>query len=155
MKKIGDTNVTTAVSRVSGVSTNGSFITVRGIGDRYVLTAINGSQIPTLDPFTNNIKLDIIPSSLVDNVIISKTASPDLPGDWTGAYISVETKDYPEKMSLNIETTVGYNQNSSFRDILANQPALLTGWDMIMDSGTGITEILKIIKLTPPIMNYL
>ncbi|MBK8548138.1 MAG: carboxypeptidase-like regulatory domain-containing protein [Saprospiraceae bacterium] len=77
MKKIGDTNVTTAVSRVSGVSTNGSFITVRGIGDRYVLTAINGSQIPTLDPFTNNIKLDIIPSSLVDNVIISKTASPD------------------------------------------------------------------------------
>ncbi len=127
MKKIGDTNVTTAVSRVSGVSTNGSFITVRGIGDRYVLTAINGSQIPTLDPFTNNIKLDIIPSSLVDNVIISKTASPDLPGDWTGAYISVETKDYPEKMSLNIETTVGYNQNSSFRDILAN-PTSSTDW---------------------------
>lgn len=119
MKKIGDSNVTTAVSRVSGVSTNGSFITVRGIGDRYVLTAINGSQIPTLDPFTNNIKLDIIPSSLVDNVIISKTASPDLPGDWTGAYISVETKDYPEKFTLSAETTIGYNQNHSFREILA------------------------------------
>lgn len=121
MKKIGDSNVTAAVTRVSGVSTNGSFITVRGIGDRYVLTAINGSQIPTLDPFTNNIRLDIIPSSLVDNVIISKTASPDLPGDWTGAYISVETKDFPEKFTLNAESQVGYNDNSSFKNILANE----------------------------------
>lgn len=127
MKKIGDSNVTAAVTRVSGVSTNGSFITVRGIGDRYVLTAINGSQIPTLDPFTNNIKLDIIPSSLVDNVIISKTASPDLPGDWTGAYISVETKDFPEKFTMNVESQVGYNQNSSFKNILANETSS-TDW---------------------------
>lgn len=127
MKKIGDSNVTAAVTRVAGVSTNGSFITVRGIGDRYVLTAINGSQIPTLDPFTNNIKLDIIPSSLVDNVIISKTASPDLSGDWTGAYISVETKDYPEKFTLNVESQVGYNNNSSFKNILANDKSS-TDW---------------------------
>ncbi len=127
MKKIGDSNVTAAVTRVAGVSTNGSFITVRGIGDRYVLTSINGSQIPTLDPFTNNIKLDIIPSSLVDNVIISKTASPELSGDWSGAYISVETKDFPEKFALNIESQVGYNQNSSFKNILANQKSS-TDW---------------------------
>jgi outer membrane receptor protein involved in Fe transport len=127
MKKIGDSNVTAAVTRVAGVSTNGSFITVRGIGDRYVLTAINGSQIPTLDPFTNNIKLDIIPSSLVDNVIISKTVSPDLSGDWTGAYISVETKDFPEKFALNVESQVGFNQNSSFKNILANDKSS-TDW---------------------------
>ncbi|MFM2394775.1 MAG: hypothetical protein RLZZ546_2757 [Bacteroidota bacterium] len=127
MKKIGDSNVTSAVTRVSGVSTNGSFITVRGIGDRYVLTNINGSQIPTLDPFTNNIKLDIIPSSLVDNVIVMKTASPDLPGDWTGAYISVETKDYPEKLTFSAESQVGYNHNSSFRNILANEKSS-TDW---------------------------
>jgi hypothetical protein len=58
MKKTGDANVVAAVARVSGVSTNGGFITVRGIGDRYVKTSVNGSMIPTLDPFTNNIKLD-------------------------------------------------------------------------------------------------
>lgn len=92
MKRTGDNNITAAVARVSGVSTNGGFITVRGIGDRYVKTTINGSRIPTLDPFTNNIKLDLFPASLVDNVIITKTASPDLPGDWAGAYLSVETK---------------------------------------------------------------
>ncbi len=123
MKRIGDSNISAGVARVTGVSTNGSFITVRGIGDRYVQTAINGAQIPTLDPFTNNIKLDIIPSSLVDNVIVSKTASADLPGDWTGAYISVETKDYPEKFNLSIETQFGYNPNSSFKTIKTLTPS--------------------------------
>ena len=121
MKKTGDANVTSAVSRVSGVSTNGGFITVRGIGDRYVKTAINGSRIPTLDPFTNNIKLDLFPSSLVDNVLITKTASPDLSGDWSGAYLSVETKDYPEKFNLTVETSFGYNAQTSFKNVLSSE----------------------------------
>jgi len=116
MKKTGDNNVTAAISRVAGVSTNNGFVTVRGIGDRYIKTAVNGSLIPTLDPFTNNIKLDIFPSALIDNVLITKTASPDLPGDWAGAYISVETKDYPEKLSVNVETAFGYNAQATFKD---------------------------------------
>ena len=122
MKKTGDVSVASAVTRVVGVSSNSSgFITIRGIGDRYIKTSINGLRIPTLDPFTNNIKLDIFPSSLVDNIMITKTASPDLPGDWTGAYLSVETKDYPESFSLNFETSVGYNNNSSLQDIISSQ----------------------------------
>jgi len=121
IKKTGDANVTAAVARVSGVSTNGSFITVRGIGDRYVKTAINGLRIPTLDPFTNNIKLDLFPASLVDNVIITKTESPDLPGDFAGAYISVETKDYPEQLAVNIESSFGYNSQTTFNNIVSSQ----------------------------------
>ncbi len=121
MKKTGDANVVAAVARVTGVSTNGGFITVRGIGDRYVKTAINGSRIPTLDPFTNNIKLDLFPASLVDNVLITKTASPDLPGDWAGAYLSVETKDYPDELSVNLEASVGYNNQSTFNDVVSSQ----------------------------------
>ena len=121
MKKTGDPNVTAAVSRVSGVSTNGGLITVRGIGDRYVKTTLNGSRIPTLDPLTNNIKLDIFPASLVDNIIITKTASPDLPGDFSGAYLSVETKDYPEKLDVNVETQFGYNEQTTFKDVISSQ----------------------------------
>jgi hypothetical protein len=83
IKKTGDPNVVAAISRVSGVSQSGGLITVRGIGDRYVKTTLNGSRIPTLDPLTNNIKLDIFPSSLIDNIVITKTASPDLPGDFS------------------------------------------------------------------------
>lgn len=121
IKKAGDSNVSSAVSRVTGVSSYGGFITVRGIGDRYIKTQINGLRIPTLDPFTNNIRLDLFPSSLVDNIIINKTASPDLPGDWAGAYLSIETKEYPEKFSLNIESTFGYNTQSTFRNIISSR----------------------------------
>lgn len=121
MKKTGDVNVASAVARVPGVSNSSSgLITVRGIGDRYVKTTINGSRIPTLDPFTNNIKLDMFPSSLVDNIIITKTASPDLPGDWAGAYLSVETKDYPEQLTINAESSFGYNNQSTFKNILTS-----------------------------------
>lgn len=120
MKKIGDANATAAVARVSGVSISNGFITVRGIGDRYVKTCLNGSRIPTLDPFTNNIQLDLFPSSLIDNIIITKTASPELSGDWSGAYVSVETKDYPDKLTVNVETTLGYVAQSTFKDVLTS-----------------------------------
>ena len=127
MKKTGDVSVVAAVSRVSGVSTNGGFITVRGIGDRYIKTTINGLRIPTLDPFTNNIKLDMFPSSLVDNILISKTASPDLPGDWAGAYLSVETKDYPENLNVQVEASAGYNNQTTFKEVISSQRSA-TDW---------------------------
>ncbi|MBL0103760.1 MAG: TonB-dependent receptor [Bacteroidetes bacterium] len=133
LKRTGDVNVTAAISRITGVSTNGGFITVRGIGDRYVKTAINGSRIPTLDPFTNNIKLDLFPASLVDNITITKTASPDLPGDWAGAYMSVQTKDFPEQLSVVVETGIGYNSQSTFKSIVSSQRSS-TDW-LGYDSG--------------------
>ena len=122
IKKTVDANVASAITRVTGVSsTSTGLITVRGTGDRYLKTTINGSRIPTLDPFSNNIKLDIFPASLVDNIVVAKTASPDLPGDWSGAYISVETKQYPEKLAVNFETSIGYNQQTTFHDVISSQ----------------------------------
>jgi hypothetical protein len=139
IRKTGDANVINAIARVSGVSTNGGMITVRGIGDRYVKTTLNGSRIPTLDPLTNNIKLDIFPSSLVDNIVITKTASPDLSGDWSGAYISVETKDYPDKLSVNIESQLGYNTQSTFKDFITSERSNTDwlGFDGGLRSRTG------------------
>lgn len=153
MKKTGDVNVTAAVARVSGVSVNNGFITVRGIGDRYVKTTINGSRIPTLDPFTNNIRMDLFPASLIDNVILTKTASPDLPGDWAGAYISLETKDYPDKLAVNAETSVGYNNQTTFKDVLTSDRSE-TDW-LGFDNGLrdydhdSYTEIVTTSNMTP------
>ncbi len=131
MSKIGDNNVSAAISRVTGVATNGNFITVRGLGDRYVQTCVNGSLIPTLDPFTNNIKLDLFPASFVDNIIITKTGSSDYQGDWSAAYISIETKDNPDRLSIAIETKVGFNPQSTFKDVITNEtsPTDFLGFD--------------------------
>jgi TonB-dependent receptor len=150
MKKTGDVNVTAAISRVSGVSMNNGFITVRGIGDRYVKTTINGSRIPTLDPFTNNIRLDLFPASLIDNVILTKTASPDLPGDWTGAYISLETKDYPDKLAINMETSVGYNNQTTFKDVVSSERSS-TDW---MGFDNGFREFDHNSFVTSPRVSY-
>jgi hypothetical protein len=149
MKKTGDASVVNAIARVSGVSTNGGLITVRGIGDRYVRTTLNGSRIPTLDPLTNNIKLDIFPSSLVDNIVITKTQSADLPGDWAGAYISVETKDYPDKLALNIESQFGYNSQTTFKDFITSDRSN-TDW-LGFDGGlrTRDTDGLTVPNLAP------
>ncbi|MBE0641659.1 MAG: hypothetical protein IH599_06450, partial [Bacteroidales bacterium] len=67
------------------------------------------------------------PASLVDNIIVTKTHSADLPGDWAGAYISVETKDFPEQLSVSATTTVGYNAGSTFREINSTQKSK-TDW---------------------------
>jgi hypothetical protein len=121
IRKIGDSNVSSAVKRVTGVSTVGNFVTVRGLADRYILTTINGNRIPTLDPFTNNLRLDIFPTGLVDNLVVTKTGDPALPGDWSGAYISVETKDYPDKFTLSVKSSFGYNDQSTGKEILTSR----------------------------------
>ena len=106
------------MKRVTGVSTVGAFVTVRGLADRYIVTTINGSRIPTMDPFTNYLRLDLFPSGLLDAIVISKTATPDLPGDWSGAFVSLNTNDYPEHLQVNVGATFGYNPNSSYQDIV-------------------------------------
>jgi TonB-dependent Receptor Plug Domain/CarboxypepD_reg-like domain len=149
IKKTGDANVISAITRISGVSTNGGLITVRGIGDRYVKTMLNGMRIPTLDPLTNNIKLDIFPASLVDNIVVTKTASPDLPSDWAGAYISVETKDYPDKLTVNVETQLGYNPQNTFKDFITSDRSKTDwlGFDNGLRSKTGSDIVAPV--LTP------
>ncbi|MDZ4823841.1 MAG: outer membrane beta-barrel protein [Flavobacteriales bacterium] len=121
IKKTGDSNVSSAIKRVTGVSFVGNYVTVRGLADRYIKTTINGSRIPTLDPFTNNIKLDIFPTGLIDNLIITKSASPELPGDWSGAYLSVETIDFPDQLTIQLNSSWGYNPQTTFRDIVSSQ----------------------------------
>ncbi len=131
MRKVGDTRVSAAIQRVTGVSNVNGYVTVRGLSDRYVLTAVNGSRIPTLDPSRNNIDLDIFPTGLVDNLIVTKTGNPDLPGSLTAAYISIETKDYPDKLEVNFSTSVGFNSQSTFEDIVTSQKSKTDwlGWD--------------------------
>jgi len=118
MLKTGDGDANAAVKRVTGVSTAGAFVTVRGLADRYIVTTINGSRVPTLDPLTNNLRLDIFPTGLLDNIVITKTATPEMPGDWSGAMISLNTSDYPEKLRVSVTSSLGFNPNSAFQTVV-------------------------------------
>lgn len=109
-KKIGDSDLGGAMKRVTGVSVEGGkYVYVRGLGDRYTKTTLNGMSIPGLDPDKNTVQMDIFPTSSIENVVVYKTFSPDLQADFTGGAIDVETKSFPEEKTTTISFGIGYN----------------------------------------------
>ena len=110
ISKSGDNNVAAAVKRVTGVTVEGGkYIYVRGLGDRYSKTTLNGATIPGLDPNKNTVQMDIFPTNLIDNIVIYKTFAPNLPGDFTGGYVDISTKDFPSTKTINLSASLGYN----------------------------------------------
>ncbi|MCI4667180.1 MAG: TonB-dependent receptor [Bacteroidia bacterium] len=117
VQRTGDANVAAAVTRVVGVTVEGGkYIYVRGLGDRYSKTMLNGAEIPGLDPNKNTVQMDIFPSNLIDNVTIYKNFTPDLPGSFTGGLIDVRTKDFPDRLTIRASASVGFNPVASLRD---------------------------------------
>lgn len=114
-KALGASNVATMTSKAAGISVEGGkYVYVRGLSDRYSLTLLNGGQIPGLDPNRNSVQLDLFPSSLVENVTIRKTFTPNLPGNFTGGLVDIQTKDFPDSLEYNVSLSLGYNTNSTF-----------------------------------------
>ena len=95
-KKAGDGNAASAAKRVSGVSIDGGkYVFVRGLGDRYTKTQLNGMDIPGLDPDRNSIQMDIFPANIIDNIKVLKSFSANLPADFTWVVVDIETKSIP------------------------------------------------------------
>ncbi len=115
-KKSGDSNAGAAVKRVTGVSIDGGkYVFVRGLGDRYSKTTLNGLEIPGLDPDRNSLQLDIFPTNIIDNIMVSKTPMSNLPGDFTGGIIDIATKDFPEQKTVSVSLGLSYNPNMHFK----------------------------------------
>ena len=117
IKKIGAGDIAAAVKSVPGVSVQGGkYVYVRGLGDRYTKSILNGVDIPGLDPDRNTIPMDIFPTNIIDNVIVLKSASAEYPADFTGGIVNVVTKDFPTKAEYSISLGTGYNPNMHFKD---------------------------------------
>ncbi|MDH5598270.1 MAG: TonB-dependent receptor, partial [Cyclobacteriaceae bacterium] len=132
----GDSDLASAVKRITGVSVEGGkYVYVRGLGDRYSKTALNGADIPGLDPNRNTVQMDLFPSNLIENILVYKTFSPDLPGDFSGGYVNIETKDLPDAFSLQFSTSLGYNTNATLNSGFLTYGGGKTDW-LGMDDGT-------------------
>ena len=117
IKKSPDRNTSDVLKRVSGATIqDNKFVVIRGLGDRYNTAMLDNSALPSTEPNRKAFSFDIVPSNLVDNLIISKTATPDLPGDFTGGAIQITTKDVPEQNFISVAGGVGYNTASTFKD---------------------------------------
>ena len=122
VKKTSDNNMAQVLRRVSGVTIdNGKYVNVRGMGERYNNVQLNGASLPSTEPNRRNFAFDVIPSGLVDNVTIAKTFTPDLPGEFTGGLIEVQTLAVPSKKFLDISLGTGMNTQSTGKDFLSNK----------------------------------
>ncbi|QQS50794.1 MAG: TonB-dependent receptor [Bacteroidota bacterium] len=115
LKRTGDSDAAGAMKRIPGVSVSGGkYAYVRGLGDRYTKTILNGVEIPGLDPDRNSLQIDIFPTNIIDNIIVYKSFSAELPADFTGGLIDISIKDFPEGEEGKLSLSAGYNNLAHF-----------------------------------------
>lgn len=116
-QKIGDATAVEAAKRVTGVSIeDGKYIYVRGLGDRYTKTMLNNVDIPGLDPDKNSLQMDIFPTTLIDNITVNKNFTAEMPADFTGGLLNIETKSFPEKKLFSVSIGTAFNPQMHFND---------------------------------------
>ncbi|MDT0606662.1 TonB-dependent receptor [Croceitalea rosinachiae] len=121
IKRTGASDIASAVKNVPGVSVQGGkFVYVRGLGDRYTKSILNGVDVPGLDPDRNTLQLDIFPTNILDNIIVVKSATADQPADFTGGVVDIVTKDFPTKAEYSVSGGVAYNSEMHFNDDYLN-----------------------------------
>lgn len=121
ISRVGDSNVASALRRVPGVTlVQDQFIYVRGLGERYSSSQLNGSGIPSPDLTRNVLPLDIFPAEIIEALSVQKGYSPDLPAAFGGGNIDIRTRAIPEDRVFSIKLNTGWNTESDDDGITYN-----------------------------------
>ena len=103
MAKTGDSNAASALKRVTGITVvGGKYVYVRGLGERYSSTLFNGAMLPSPEPERRVIPLDMFPAGMLESVVVQKTYSPEMPGEFGGGVVLLRSRNYPEQFVLDI-----------------------------------------------------
>jgi len=112
--RVGDSTVSTALRRLPGVTLVGDqFIYIRGLGERYSSTTLNGAFVPSPDLTRNVIPLDLFPAEIVQSLSIQKGYSPDQPAAFGGGNVDIRTRTIPEEFTLGLQIASGWNTESA------------------------------------------
>lgn len=110
IKRTPDRNTADVLKRVSGVTIiEDKFVIIRGLNDRYNVSFLNNSPLPNTEADKKSFSFDIFPANMLDNILVNKTATPDMPGDFAGGIVQVNTKSIPEKSFVSLSLSGGYN----------------------------------------------
>ena len=120
ISRTSDNNIGQVLKRISGLQTtdDNKFAVIRGLGERYNNVLLNGSQLPSSEPNRRNFSFDMISSTLVDNIVVNKTGTPDMPGEFSGGIVHVNTKDIPSEDFFQIDLGTGINSMSVGKDFI-------------------------------------
>lgn len=135
IKRSPDNTTSDVMKRVSGTSIqDGRFAIIRGLNDRYNIAFINGVPLPSSEADRRAFAFDLFPSNMVDKLVITKAATPDMPADFAGGSINIITKDIPEKNFISFSSSFGFNSITTFKDRAYTQGGKLD-W-LGVDDGT-------------------
>jgi TonB-dependent receptor len=112
IERTGSITTTQALQKVAGVTiTDDKYVAIRGLGDRSVVGQLNGIRLASSDPDRSSIPLDLVPASLLDNITIYKTVTPDKPADAAAGIVELKTKSVPDSMVVDFVAQSGFNSN--------------------------------------------
>lgn len=115
MSRAGDSDAASALSRVTGLTVvDGKYIFVRGLGDRYSSSLLNGGLLPSPEPERRVVPLDLFPTSVLSGVVVQKTWSPDMPGEFGGGVVQLETLSHPTAWVSSVGLSGQYRQRTTF-----------------------------------------
>ncbi len=110
ISRLGDSTVGAVLRRLPGLTlVNDKFVYIRGLGERYSASLLNGATIPSPDLTRNVIPLDIFPTSIVESLRVQKAWSPELPANFAGGNVDIRTRGIPDGFVFNFEVSSGYN----------------------------------------------
>ena len=113
----GDGDAAAALARVAGIATaENEFIYVRGLNERYSTALLNGSPLPSPAPLRRVVPLNLFPTSTLKSVLVQKTYSPDLPGEFGGGTVDLRTKAVPDESFLNIGASAKFDTQTTWRN---------------------------------------
>lgn len=136
ISQLGLGDAAEAVGKVSGASVaEGKYAVIRGLGDRYTSTMLNSTDFPSADPNRKAAQLDLVPSDFIQQLDVSKTFSPELPGGFSGGAINIVTRRYPDEFLFNVKAGMAYDTHASLRDDFLVSDHGSTDW-LGFDDGT-------------------
>ncbi len=130
--RAGDSDAASALRRASGLTlVGGQFVFIRGLGERFSSTLVNGAAIPSPDATRRVVPLDLFPTNILESVMVQKTYSPDRPAEFAGGTIELRTRGIPDAFFFNLNLQTGMNDNTTFQDGLTYKGggADFTGYD--------------------------
>lgn len=122
IKRSPDRNASDVIKRVSGANIqDNKFVTIRGMSDRYNSAMLDQAELPSTEPNRKAFSFDIVPSSMIENLVVYKTLTPDLPGNFTGGLIQIDTKEIPHADFVSVSVGLGYNTVSTANTFLGGR----------------------------------
>jgi outer membrane receptor protein involved in Fe transport len=118
------------------------YVFVRGLGERYTTSSLNGARVPSPEPEKRVVPLDMFPAGLVQSITTTKTFTPNLQGDFSGALVDIKTREFPAHRTWSLQLGGGYESGTTGASIIAGR---MTGGERLgmVNSGRDLPSLVR------------